>query len=161
MNTIFQSGVILGRITQIAVQRGIVTLGDGMSLSDFLILFSEEIGMTPISDALKEKIQNEINNLMENFSSYSKGQRLEPDDARIIIGIVSRWSDMLIDEFIHSCPSQNDDDDIIQEMDEEKPTNTEVSDESDDKELIDELSGSSTVSEEDDGSLEQMSEKAP
>lgn len=99
MNHLFQTGVILGRITQLCIDRGIVMSGSVMGLSDFFNLLIDEVKNLPVSDSLITQILGEINTLSGNLSGYQKEARLEPDDARIMIGFVSRWTDMLFDEF--------------------------------------------------------------
>jgi hypothetical protein len=108
MNNLLQTGVILGRITQISVDRGIVISDTDMGLADFLYLLSEEARNLPVTESLNKKLLGEITNLLHMLSGYGKGVRLEPDDARIMIGITSRWSDMLLDELTEEHdPDQN------------------------------------------------------
>ena len=106
LNNIFQTGVILGRITQLSVDRGNVVSGSGMGLADFLHLLEDEVKKCPIREALQKKILDEINALIDNLSAYSKEARLELDDARVMIGFVSRWTDLLFDEFLDGETNQ-------------------------------------------------------
>ncbi len=96
-NNLFQTGVILGRITQISIDRGIVLSDSGMGLVDFLDLLQEEIKKLSLKESLAKKILDEIGNLSESIHGYTKGERIEPDDARVMVSFVSRWTDMIYD----------------------------------------------------------------
>ncbi|MFA5296030.1 MAG: hypothetical protein WC382_10990 [Methanoregulaceae archaeon] len=100
-DTLFQAGVIFGRITQLCVERGVVTADPGIALADLLVLFSEELGSLPLSEKTRGTIAHEIHDLSSTLTAYEKDQRLNPDDARTMISLVSRWTDMLLDEFIN------------------------------------------------------------
>lgn len=98
MNNLFQTGVILGRITQLSIDCGAVLSVSGMGLVDLLNLLSEELPKLPVSSSLVEKIICEIHDLSSSIYGYQPGFSLDPDDSRIMIGLVSRWTDMLMDE---------------------------------------------------------------
>ena len=99
-DTIFQSGIILGRITQLCVDRGVVSAGPEMGLSDFLVLFSGELESVPLTEGTRTTITNEVNDLSVMLKTYPPNTALAPEDARIMIGLVSRWTDMMLDDFI-------------------------------------------------------------
>jgi hypothetical protein len=109
INAVFQTGVIFGRITQLSVDRGFVMSQKEMALSDFLTLLSEEMGDLPVNPSVCERILAEVKELIESLKKYEADEPLKIDDSRIMIGFVSRWTDILLDEFInHSGNIQND-----------------------------------------------------
>ena len=105
-NNLFQTGVILGRITQISIDRGIVLSDSGMGLVDFLDLLQEEIKKLSLKESLAKKILDEIGNLSESIHGYTKGERIEPDDARVMVSFVSRWTDLIYDELSRQSHGQ-------------------------------------------------------
>lgn len=107
METAFQAGIILGRITQLCVDRGIVSTGAGIALEDLLALFTEDLSSLPVSVMTRMTINDEIHSLAGALAEYKKDQRLNTDDARIMIRLVSRWTDMILDEFINHAQSDN------------------------------------------------------
>jgi hypothetical protein len=102
-DTIFQSGIILGRITQLCVDRGVVSAGPEMGLADFLVLFSGELESVPLTEGTRTTITNEVNDLSVMLKTYPPNTALAPEDARIMIGLVSRWTDMMLDDFIQEA----------------------------------------------------------
>ncbi|MDD1702867.1 MAG: hypothetical protein LUQ31_07825 [Methanoregula sp.] len=96
--SIFQAGIILGRIMQYCVDRKAVHSPSELGLADFLILLSEEIRILPLNEPLAGKIQSEITGISTNLSAYPPDKPLEADDARIMIGLAGRWSDMILNE---------------------------------------------------------------
>jgi len=105
MDSVFQAGIILGRITQLCVERGVVSTNGGIALEDLILLFTEELSSLPASASTRITIADEIHNLTAALAEYGKDQRLNAEDARIMISLVSHWTDMLLDDFIDNSQS--------------------------------------------------------
>lgn len=99
-DVIFQAGVVLGRITQLCADRGVVAADSEIALADLIVLFSDELESLPVTENTRTIISSEIHDLSQAIAGYTKNQRLNPDEARIMIRLVSRWTDILLDEFI-------------------------------------------------------------
>ncbi len=96
--TIFQAGILLGRITQYCVDRRVVRPAPDMGLADYLSLLSEEICTLPLKESVAEKIRSEITAISVNIAAYPPDKMLEADDARIMIGLAARWTEMILTE---------------------------------------------------------------
>lgn len=96
--TIFQAGILLGRITQYCVDRRVVRPAPDMGLADYLSLLSEEICTLPLKESVAEKIRSEISAISINIAAYPPDKMLEADDARIMIGLAARWTEMILTE---------------------------------------------------------------
>lgn len=128
LNNLIQMGIILGRITQLSVDRGVVVSGSGMGLSDFLILLAEEVKKVSVPEPVINKILDEIKPLSENLADYPRDTRLEPDDARVMISLVSRWTDLLYDELMNESEfkegttlSEDVENETVADISDEKP----------------------------------------
>jgi len=105
MDALFQAGIILGKINKLCVERGVAPTGAGIALEDLLVLFTEELSSLPVSASTRVTIADEVHNLAGALSEYEKDQRLNNEDSRIMIRLVSRWTDMLLDELIENSQS--------------------------------------------------------
>jgi hypothetical protein len=69
-----------------------------MGLADYLSLLSEEICTLPLKESVAEKIRSEISAISINIAAYPPDKMLEADDARIMIGLAARWTEMILTE---------------------------------------------------------------
>ena len=99
---IFQVGIILGRITQLCVDKGVVSAGPEMALADFLDVFSEELVSLPLSEGTRTTIVREIQDISATLTTYQANVAITPEDARIMVSLVSWWTDMMLEEFIEN-----------------------------------------------------------
>lgn len=98
MDAVFQTGIILGRITQFSIDRGVVLSFTVTALSDLLTLFSEEIQCLPVQKETNKQLLAEIGDLFKEFGQYQPDEPLKIDDSRIMVGFVSRWTEIVLNE---------------------------------------------------------------